>query len=66
MSLAGGLFAIYVPGDHLVSKIIVGRRAVIDLIKIVDDKYLVTAGIDPKVRVWSVDSERVVGKFALH
>ena len=37
-----------------------------DLMKIIDDKYLILGGIDSKVRIWNVDSEKIISKFQIH
>lgn len=40
--------------------------AIMDLMKIIDDKYLIIAGIDSKVRIWNIDSEKIISKFQIH
>lgn len=40
--------------------------AIIDLVKIIDDKYVITAGIDPKIRIWNIDTEKLISKFEAH
>lgn len=32
--------------------------AIVDLIKIIDDKYIITGGIDPKIRIWNLETEK--------
>ena len=40
--------------------------AIIDSIKTIDDKYLITAGIDPKIRIWNIETEKLISKFEVH
>ena len=40
--------------------------AILDLMKIIDDKYLIMGGIDSKVRIWNIESEKVISKFQIH
>jgi WD40 repeat protein len=40
--------------------------AIIDSIKIIEDKYLITAGIDPKIRIWNIETEKLLSKFDVH
>lgn len=40
--------------------------AILDLIKVIEDKYLITAGIDPKIRIWNIESEKIISKFEIH
>jgi len=49
-----------------VLKVFVNKSAVIDKLKIIDDKYLVAAGIDPKMRIWNIENEKLVSKFEVH
>jgi WD40 repeat protein len=37
--------------------------AIIDLMKIIDDKYIIIGGIDSKIRIWNLESEKVITKF---
>lgn len=41
-------------------------HAVVDKIKIIDDRYVVCAGIDSKHRIWNIESQKQVSKFELH
>lgn len=66
MSLSNGLVLIYNTADFAVTKVIVNKMAIIDRLIVVDDKQLVTAGIDSKIRVWNMDTEKLVGKFEAH
>lgn len=47
-------------------KVFVSKFAIIDSLKLVEDRYLITAGIDPKVRFWNIESEKVISKFQIH
>lgn len=37
--------------------------AVIDLLKVIDDKYLIIGGIDSKIRIWNIENEKIISKF---
>lgn len=39
---------------------------ILDQLKVLDDKHLVTAGIDPKIRVFNLENEKVIYKFQVH
>ena len=34
--------------------------------KLVEDRYLITAGIDNKIRIWNTDTDRVISKLNVH
>ena len=55
MSLSCGLLVVYNTVDYQVQKVLVNDYAIVDSLKIVEDKYLITAGIDPKIRIWNID-----------
>lgn len=42
------------------------KMAIIDLIKIVEDKYIITAGIDPKIRILNLENEKTISEFEAH
>lgn len=66
MSLSNGLMLVYNVAEYVIQKILVNKMAVIDIIKIIDDKYLITAGIDSKIRVWNPELDKMVAKFEAH
>ena len=47
-------------------KIIPNKGAVIDCLKVYDTHYLITAGIDTKIRVWNINTEQIEHKFEIH
>jgi len=63
ISLSNGILLIYNILEFTVQKIFVNKMALIDLLKIVDEKYLIQAGIDSKVRIWNVETEKMISKF---
>lgn len=65
-SLSNGLLLVYSTTDYYVQKVIANRYAVADSLKLLEDRYLLTAGIDPKVRVWNLETGQMVSKFAIH
>ncbi len=58
ISFSCGLLAVINLAEQTISKLLVSKFAVLDSIKLIEDKYLMTAGIDPKIRVWNLDTER--------
>lgn len=66
MSLSNGLMLIYNIIDYTVIKVFVNKYSIIDSIKIIDDKYIITAGIDPKIRIWNLESEKIISEFDAH
>jgi WD40 repeat protein len=66
LSLSNGLILLYNIIDNIVLKIFANKNAIIDSIKVVEDKYLITAGIDPKIRIWNVETEKLISKFQVH
>jgi len=66
ISLSNGLILIYNLQDFNVQKIFINKMALIDLVKVIDDKYLIQGGIDSKVRIWNIETEKVISKFQIH
>lgn len=66
ISLSIGLFILYNTELNRVLKIYVNKYALIDKVKVIDDRYLICAGIDPMTRIWNIDSQKQVSKFDLH
>jgi len=63
ISLSNGLLLFYNTNDYCIQKIFINKMAIMDLIKIIDDKYVITAGIDPKIRIWNIENEKLISKF---
>lgn len=63
MSLSCGLLVIYNTIDYQVQRILTSKHALIDQVKLLEDKYLLTAGLDPKIRIWNLDNDKQVSKF---
>lgn len=40
--------------------------ACLDLVKVVEDKYLILAGLSDKVRLFNLDTEKLIFKFQPH
>ena len=66
MSLSNGLMLIYSLIDHCILKVFVNKMAIVDSLKLIEDRYLITAGIDPKIRIWNVETEKLISKFEVH
>jgi WD40 repeat protein len=66
ISLSNGIMVIYNTADYQIVKLFVSKYAIIDSMKLIEDKYLITAGIDPKVRIWSIENDKVISKFQIH
>ena len=66
MTLSNGLMIIYNIIDYVIQKVFVNKMAIIDSIKIIDDKYVITAGIDPKIRIWNLETEKIISEFDAH
>ena len=63
ISLSNGLLLFYNTNDYCIQKIFINKMAIMDLVKIIDDKYVITAGIDPKIRIWNIENEKLISKF---
>lgn len=63
ISLSNGLLVFYNTAEYYIQKVFVNKMAIIDLVKVIDDKYVITAGIDPKIRIWNIESEKLISKF---
>ena len=66
ISLSNGTLMLYNTVDYQIMKVFVSKYAIVDSLKLLEDKYLITAGIDPKVRIWNLESEKILSKFKLH
>lgn len=66
MALSNGLMIIYNIIDFQILKVFVNKFSIIDSIKIIDDKYIITAGIDPKIRIWNLETEKIISEFDAH
>lgn len=66
ISLSNGLLLLYNTETNKVLKVYTQSHAVIDRIKIIDDRYIICAGIDPKQRIWNIENQRQVSKFEMH
>ena len=66
LALSNGLMIIYNIIDFQILKVFVNKFSIIDSIKIIDDKYIITAGIDPKIRIWNLETEKIISEFEAH
>lgn len=65
-SLSNGLLIIYNINDYEVQKVLVNKYAILDSLKLIEDKYLITAGIDKKIRIWNIETEKIISKLHVH
>jgi len=66
VSLANGLILAYNTNNRQVEKIFANKGAIIDCLKLLGPVYLVTAGIDSKIRLWNIKTEKLFAKFEIH
>lgn len=66
ISLACGIILLYNTVEYKVEKLYVSKIAILDCIKVIEDKYMLTAGLDMKTRIWNLESERLISKFEIH
>ena len=66
VSLSNGLLLLVNTETNRVLKVYPQSHAVIDKVKIIDDRYMICAGIDSKHRIWNVENQRQVSKFEMH
>ena len=66
VSLANGLILAYNTCNRQVEKIFANKGAIIDCLKLLGPIYLVTAGIDSKIRLWNIKTEKLFAKFEIH
>lgn len=64
--MSNGLLLVYSLIDYSVVKIFANRFAIVDNLKIIDDKYIITSGIDPKIRIWNMETEKIISEFEAH
>ena len=57
VSLSNGVMLLIDSTKSVVEKIFVCKCAIIDKIKIIDDRYLLCGGIDTKIRIWNIEKE---------
>lgn len=63
ISLSNGLILLYSLVENQIIKIFPSKMAIIDSLKLIEDKYLITAGIDPKIRIWNIETDKNISKF---
>ena len=66
VSLSNGLILAYNTTNQQVEKVIANKGAIIDCLKFLGPLYLITAGIDSKVRLWNIKTESLFVKFEIH
>ena len=66
ISLSNGLILLYDTTNHRIPKIFANKGAIIDCLKVLGPTYLITAGIDTKIRLWNIKTEKLFAKFEIH
>lgn len=66
LSLSNGLMMMLNLNNCTVNKLFINKYAVIDMIKVIDDKYALCSGIDNQLRIWNFDNERQIQKMHVH
>lgn len=66
VSLSNGLIVLYDTFCHKILKIFANKGAIIDCLKVLGPTYLITAGIDTKIRLWNIKTEKLFAKFEIH
>ena len=65
-SLACGLCLLIDTVDLVVQKVFVNSSTCLDLIKVIEDRFLILAGLSDRVRVFYLDTEKLFFKFQPH
>jgi hypothetical protein len=66
ISLSNGVIIVYNTMDYIIQKTLLNKFAISDSLKLIEDKYLITAGIDDKIRIWNIETEKVISKLHVH
>ena len=66
LSLSNGLILSYDTQTLKVEKIFANKGAIIDCLKVLGPNILITAGIDTKIRLWNLKTEKLFAKFEIH
>lgn len=66
VSLSNGLILKIEMETQQVDSVISNKCAIIDQLKMYSPNFLLTAGIDSKIRLWNVESVKMVAKFEIH
>lgn len=66
LSLSNGLMLTLNLGTCAIENILVCKVACIDLIKVIDERYLICAGIDSHLRIWNLENDRQMQKINIH
>lgn len=66
MSLSNGLILLYDTVTQTVERIFANKGAIIDCLKVLYPTYLITAGIDSKIRIWNIQNGKLFAKFEIH
>lgn len=66
LSISNGLILAFNTANNTVEKIFANKGAIIDCLKFLNNSYLITAGIDSKVRLYNIMTEKPFAKFEIH